>query len=185
MRGGNGILERRKKVFGNRASRQYSARYKYVKIVQYVRNCTFTIFLLLFDVPPPLTNHSNEFPKYWFKKLWGGGGGDENSVSKIALFKRILRPLSSQIGVLFASSIASIPCLSTHHTRPDPQIIRFCSVEFSSASFLREIFTLDSFRLSRKTLQSLSNLTIFYLRNWCQQQPSLMKIYFWLIRKNR
>ena len=25
MRGGNGILERRKKVFGNRASRQYSA----------------------------------------------------------------------------------------------------------------------------------------------------------------
>ena len=75
----------------------------------------------------------------------------------------------SQIGVLFASSIASIPCLSTHHTRPDPQIIRFCSVEFSSASFLREIFTLDSFRLSRKTLQSLSNSTIFYLRNWCQQ----------------
>ena len=153
--------------------------------MQYVRNCTFTIFLLLFDVPPPLTNHSNEFPKYGFKKLWGGGG-DENSVSKIALFKRILRPLSSQIGVLFASSIASIPsCLSTHHTRPDPQIIRFCSVEFSSASFLREIFTLDSFRLSRKTLQSLSNSTIFYFKNWCQQPSQVMKIYFWLIRKNR
>ena len=130
--------------------------------MQYVRNCTFTIFLLLFDVPPPLTNHSNEFPKYWFKKLWGGGGGDENSVSKIALFKRILRPLSSQIGVLFASSIASIPCLSTHHTRPDPQIIRFCSVEFSSASFvLTRNFHPWQFQIEPKNASILVKLNHF------------------------